>query len=88
MPRPPPPAAALTINGKPISRACSSALPKVIAPIEPGTVGTPASFMALIAETLLPINRMCSGCGPTKVKPASSTRSANSAFSDKNPYPG
>ena len=65
--------------------ACSSALASVTLPTEPGTVGTPAFFMALIADILLPIKRMCSGAGPTKVSPASSTRSANSAFSDKNP---
>ena len=65
--------------------ACSSALCKVTVPTEPGTVGTPACFIALMADTLLPIKRIWSGWGPTKVMPASSIFSANSAFSAKKP---
>ncbi|KAG1291753.1 hypothetical protein G6F57_023778 [Rhizopus arrhizus] len=55
------------------------------APSEPGTTGTPASIMARLALTLSPIRRMVSGRGPMKTKPLFSTRSAKSAFSDKNP---
>ena len=54
-------------------------------PSEPGTHGTPAAFIDLIAETLSPISRMVSARGPTKVKPLFSTRSAKSAFSDRKP---
>ncbi len=55
------------------------------APSEPGTQGTPARFMASLAETLSPMRRMDSGVGPMKVKPLRSTRSAKSAFSDRKP---
>ena len=44
--------------------------------------------MARIAETLSPIWRMVSLFGPMKTKPLFSTRSAKSAFSERNPYPG
>ncbi|CSC72563.1 Uncharacterised protein [Vibrio cholerae] len=54
-------------------------------PSEPGTQGTPAFFIALMAETLSPIKRMVSARGPTKMKPLRSTCSAKSAFSDKKP---
>ncbi len=54
-------------------------------PSDPGTQGTPCSFMARIAETLSPIRRMVSLFGPTNTKPLFSTRSAKSAFSDRNP---
>ena len=54
-------------------------------PSEPGTHGTPAAFIALMAETLSPIMRIVSGFGPTKMKPLFSTRSAKSAFSDRKP---
>jgi hypothetical protein len=57
-------------------------------PSEPGTQGTPAAFMTLMADTLSPIIRIVSALGPTKMKPLFSTRSAKSAFSERNPYPG
>ena len=47
--------------------------------------GTPAAFMASLAQTLSPIRRMVSGRGPMKVKPEDSTRSAKSAFSERKP---
>ena len=59
-----------------------------IGPPEPGTQGTPAFFMALIADTLSPIRRIVSAFGPMKIKPDFSTCSAKSAFSDRKPYPG
>ncbi len=55
------------------------------APSEPGTTGTPAFFIASLADTLSPISRIESGRGPMKVKPLFSTRSAKSAFSDRKP---
>ena len=56
-----------------------------IGPSEPGTQGTPAFFIALIADTLSPIKRITSAVGPIKIKPEFSTCSAKSAFSDKKP---
>ena len=54
-------------------------------PPEPGTQGTPALVIRLIAETLSPIRRMVSAFGPIQVKPLFSTRSAKSAFSERKP---
>jgi hypothetical protein len=54
-------------------------------PPEPGTQGTPAFFITLMAETLSPIMRITSARGPMNVKPLFSTRSAKSAFSDRKP---
>ena len=87
MPRPPPPPAALISTGNPmlraISRLCSGSSPK--GPSDPGIQGMPAAFIALIASILSPIMRIVSGRGPMKTKPLFSTRSAKSAFSDRNP---
>ena len=55
---------------------------------EAGTHGTPAFFIATLALTLSPIRRIVSALGPMKTKPLFSTRSAKSAFSARNPYPG
>ena len=41
-----------------------------------------------LARTLSPISRICSGDGPMKVKPCSSTAAAKSAFSERKPRPG
>ena len=41
--------------------------------------------MARIAETLSPISRIVSALGPMKTNPLCSTRSAKSAFSERNP---
>ena len=86
MPRPPPPAAALIISGKPMRAAISRASPtSATRPSLPGTVGTPASAATRRAATLSPRRRIASAEGPTKAMPAAATASANSAFSDKNP---
>ena len=86
MPRPPPPAAALMITGKPIPRASSSAVSTSgITPSLPGTTGSPASFMVRRATALSPILRIISGVGPMKVKPHEAHTSAKCAFSDRNP---
>jgi len=75
------------ITGYPMSLAMrkfsSTSLPR--GPSDPGTQGTPEAFMTLMADTLSPIKRMVSARGPTKMNPLFSTRSAKSAFSDKNP---
>ena len=70
MPRPPPPAAALTISGKPIVFDASMAASIVsTSPAEPGTQGMPASSTVCLALILSPMTRMCSGFGPIKVMP-------------------
>ena len=87
IPRPPPPPDALMITGKPMRLACALffASSSSRGPSEPGTQGTPAFFIDVIADTLSPIMRMVSALGPTKIKPLRSTCSAKSAFSDRKP---
>ena len=87
MPFPPPPAAALTISGKPISFAIESILP-LNSPSCPGIVGTPASSIIFLDSALSPMTLIVSGLGPMKIKPESITCCAKSPFSDKKPYPG
>ena len=55
------------------------------APSVPGTTGTPTDLASSRALTLLPISVMACGEGPMKVMPDAWQRSANSAFSDRNP---
>jgi hypothetical protein len=86
MPRPPPPAAALTIRGKPMDFEAAMAASIVsTSPSEPGTQGIPASSTVCLAVILSPMMRMCSGLGPMKVMPWASTISAKRAFSDRKP---
>ena len=86
MPRPPPPDAALTSTGKPMSlairMACASS---VMAPSEPGTTGIPRRLAVDFASILSPMMRMCSDVGPMKVMLCSSRISAKRAFSDRKP---
>src|SRR5665647_2800274 len=86
-PRPPPPPEALMMTGYPMLRAiliiCAGLSGK--APSTPGTQGTPAFFMAILALTLSPIKRMVSARGPINTKPHFSTRSEKSAFSERKP---
>ena len=53
--------------------------------LEPDTQDTPAWRIARIAETLSPMSRIVSGKGPMNTNPLSTTRSAKSAFSERNP---
>ncbi len=78
MPRPPPPADALTRIGK--RSTCSGSIVD--------STGTPASATVCLAGTLAPIAAIAFAGGPTQVSPASQTAAAKSAFSDRNPYPG
>jgi hypothetical protein len=83
---PPPPAAALTSTGKPISRATLSAsLSEVMPPSEPGTQGIPSRFAVRLASILSPMMRICSGDGPMKATPWSRRISAKRAFSERKP---
>ena len=89
MPRPPPPAAALIITGKPVvSTKANAASADSTRPSLPGTVGTPALAAASRAATLSPIRRIAWAVGPTKISPAASTASANSAFSARKAIAG
>ena len=67
MPRPPPPATALTITGIPDLldhlSACSSS---VTGPSLPGNIGTPAFFIAFFARALSPSSLITLGSGPMK----------------------
>ena len=70
MPRPPPPAVALIMSGKPTSLATSIAISSLsMSPLEPGTVGTPAFFIVSRAVALSPITRICAGLGPMNSRP-------------------
>ena len=88
-PRPPPPCAALIATGNPCSFAkamISSAF--LTGSAVPATSGAPAFAAILRAETLSPSALIAEGGGPIHVNPASITLCANTAFSDKKPYPG
>ena len=89
MPRPPPPAEALRITGKPTSRASRAAwLASSSGSWLPGSTGTPAALAVCRALALSPIRRMTSGRGPIQPILHSSSTSAKWAFSARNPYPG
>ena len=85
MPRPPPPATALTKTGNPISSAPAT---KSSTSEEGGVdfrVGMPASLAAASARTLLPANCKTSAGGPMNVIPAASQARARSGFSLRKP---
>ena len=86
MPRPPPPAEAFTITGRPICRAhsrASSAL--AMMPSDPGRMGTLALFIACRAFSFSPIKRITSGGGPMNLIWLVSQTSAKLAFSLSRP---
>ena len=85
MPRPPPPATALTKMGKPISSACSRSHSTSALGSEEARVGMPARLAARRASTLLPVSSRTSAGGPTKVIPFSAAARARPAFSDRKP---
>ncbi len=86
IPRPPPPAAAFKMIGKPKDFARASASSASFkGSVDPGMVGTPASKAISLAFNLSPILPRTSLDGPIKVIPASSQARAKSAFSDKKP---
>ena len=88
IPRPPPPATALTNSGKPSSSdAATSSSISADGADDPST-GRPASRAAAMARDLSPVRCSTSGGGPTNVMPASAQACARSGFSDRNPYPG
>jgi hypothetical protein len=86
MPRPPPPAVALIISGKPTrSAARSSVASSCSSPSWPGMQGTPASRTTALARALSPIAAIASGDGPMNTRPASQQAAAKAAFSARNP---
>ena len=80
MPRPPPPATALTNSGYGSSFAASTSVSRSV----PGStllrVGTPAALAAAIARALLPVSVSTSLVGPMKVMPAFVHASASAGF--------
>ena len=86
IPRPPPPAAAFKITGKPNSAASFSAssLPERGFSV-PGIVGTLQVKAISLAESLSPIMSKISDLGPINLIPAFSHSLANSAFSARKP---
>ena len=87
IPRPPPPAAALTISGKPIRWACAGRLDRVDGAVAPrrdrhlGLLGQSAWRRSCRRA------RITSGGGPTKTTPSRSQSSANSGRSATKPQP-
>ena len=77
MPRPPPPADALTSAGSPISSSDSTVLS--------GSTGTPAARIIALAPIFEPIASIAAGGGPIHVRPASVTVRAKPAFSARKP---
>ena len=89
MPRPPPPAVALTMTGKPhVSANFSASSSFSTGPSVPGSSGRPAFFIARRARALSPIRRITFGSGPMNRMWHASHTSARYADSDRNPYPG
>jgi hypothetical protein len=87
MPRPPPPAAALMISGRPI---CARAFSRAVALIgdqapEPGQDGHTGRHHRLLGADLVAHECGSLGLGPMNVNPHLRQTSANSAFSERKP---
>ena len=78
IPRPPPPADALTSSGKPTSDVADTSSLH-------GSVGTPASRISRLAPSFDPIAAIAAAGGPTQISPAATTCSAKPAHSERNP---
>ena len=86
MPRPPPPATALTNSGYGSSLGRLDQLVDVGRRRRPtASVGTPAALAAAIARALLPVSVSTSAVGPMKVMPALAHASASAGFSERKP---
>ncbi|GAA2981484.1 hypothetical protein GCM10020227_57710 [Streptomyces flavovirens] len=88
MPRPPPPATALTKTGKPMSSDAATSVSTSSEGFEDFSTGTPASRAAATARALFPVRFSTDAGGPTNVMPAREQAAASSGFSDMKPYPG
>ncbi len=83
---PPPPPAALTAIGYPISSASGAASSTVATgDVVPGTIGTPAARISARARVLDPIASIAEAGGPTNTSPASSHAWAKLADSARKP---
>ena len=89
MPRPPPPADALTMSGKPTSSP-NFTIASSDTPVRSRHVasGTPASSASSLEAILSPSARIAAELGPRKVMPSSSSRATKAASSDAKPQPG
>ena len=86
MPRPPPPAEALSSTGYPTRSAAARASSTVATtPSEPGVTGTPALRISARAADFAPALRMVSPRGPMNTSPSRAQASAKPAFSDRKP---
>ena len=86
MPRPPPPATALTKIGKPIPLGLRDELVDIVGCRQSRRApGTPAAIACSLAVTLLPAIPSTVEDGPMKVMPFSAARAARSGFSDRKP---
>ncbi len=73
------------ITGRPIRSIASSASRSFSMTPVPGRIGTPAALMSFRADTLSPMLRITSGCGPIQSRPQRCTTSAKCAFSARKP---
>ena len=85
IPRPPPPATALTKSGYGSALAASTMTSASSLGGTDARVGTPASLAAAIARALLPVRVSTSAVGPTNVMPALAQASASLGFSERKP---
>ena len=86
IPRPPPPAAALSITGYPRSWASFSASRADSMGLAlPGTTGMSSDSASVRALTLSPNKASVSGDGPINATPSAAHNAAKAAFSDKKP---
>ncbi len=85
MPRPPPPAEALTRSGQPSASSSVSSGGSGPAITIDGRVGTPAIRMISLAPTFDPMASMAVAGGPTQQEARPSTTRAKSPDSDRNP---
>jgi hypothetical protein len=89
MPLPPPPAAALSITGRPTARTDAAiAAGSTLGASLPGTIGTLAALASRLAAALSPRRSITSAVGPMNTRPAASTARAKAAFSARKPNPG
>ncbi len=85
IPRPPPPATALTKTGNPMAWVASTMVSRSSLGSVEARTGSPASCAAPTARTLLPASSSTSAPGPMKAIPAASQARARSGFSDRKP---
>ena len=85
IPRPPPPATALTKTGKTKSLAAATKSSTLADWIDDFRTGTPAAIADSFAFTLFPAISSTSAVGPIKVIPLASAALARSGFSERKP---